>query len=220
LIATRTGAAVALLLAVVAVALGMTAFMSTVRDEKEKPGRMVQTRLTQAYAGDPVSFPLDEFYIGHDSNGRLRALYVYPPGFYGHTRGCKVVWSPDEFIAPDHGPGLFVDPCGGARFDRDGMLVAGPADHGLDYFATVLGVEGMFVDTRTLYCGRPYQAPSVTPQPAVATPPALSSGTPIPTATATATDTPLPTATGSATATRTPDRGPLKCDRVKNTSKR
>lgn len=193
MIRTRFGVAAAVLISIAALALGIVAFMSTVRDDSPTVGRMVQTRLTNEYTGPFVSFPLDEFWIGPGHDGRLHAFYAYPPGYYGHMRGCKVVW--DNAATLDvadgtFGPGLFLDPCGGARFTRQGELVGGPADRGLDYFETSAGVEGTFVDTRTLRCGL---------TPGAASPPPAMTNTPAPSETRTATAA----AGGTATATRT-----------------
>ncbi len=156
MISTRIGAALALLLSVVAVALAVAAFMATIRDDGPTIGRFVQTRLANDYRGAPAQFPIDEFFAGLDSQGVIRAYYSYPPGYFGHVRGCKIVWDPTavvEGIGGRAGPGLYVDPCGGARFDRDGALVFGSADRGLDFFATSAAVDGVLVDTRKLYCG-------------------------------------------------------------------
>ncbi|MEX0750000.1 MAG: hypothetical protein WD359_04250, partial [Dehalococcoidia bacterium] len=141
----RFAVALALLLAVAAVIVGAAAFVMAWADEADDTGRLVSTRITLSYEGDPVLFPLDDFYFARGGDERMRALYVYPPGFFGHTRGCKVVWIADEDIdgPGGAGPGYFVDPCGGARFSRDGSLAAGPADRGLDYFETQPGVEGI-----------------------------------------------------------------------------
>ena len=49
--------------------------------------------------------------------------------------------------------GAFVEPCGGASFDRDGTWLSGPAERGLDEFKTAPGIDGVIVDTRELYCG-------------------------------------------------------------------
>src|SRR5690348_12672913 len=92
LIGTRFAVAVALLLSLVAVALGVGTLMATIRDDGPQTGRVVQTRLTSAYTGDPLLFPIDDFYMSRGSDGRMRALYVYPAGFFGHERGCRVVW--------------------------------------------------------------------------------------------------------------------------------
>jgi len=154
LISTRIGVAFALLLAVAGVAIGTTAFFAAERKTDDITGRLVQSRATNEYDGPPLAFPLDEFLIGRGSDGVLHAFYAYPPGYFGHVRGCKIVWDNIGVVATPHaGPGLYVDPCGGARFDRDGKLVSGPADRNLDYFATTAGVEGTIVDTRELYCG-------------------------------------------------------------------
>jgi hypothetical protein len=229
MVSARVGASLALLIAIGALALSLVAFMSTIRDETLKPGRLVQTRVNSDYLGGPILFPVDDFYIGYNSDFDFRAWYVFPPGFYGHMRGCEIVWDPDAVVERSdgtEGPGLFVDPCGGARFNRDGELVAGPADRGLDWFATEPGVEGVIVDTRTLYCGlgfvaEPTWTPSITPTitstptitPTQTLPPFGPTSTPIPT------DTPSITPTISATATPTqptPTNTPegAKCDRV------
>ena len=233
MIGTRVATTIALLLSVAALALAVVAFMATIRDEEMQPGRLVDTRVGSSYTGGPVLFQIDDFYMSRDGSGTLHALYVYPPGYSGHTRGCRVVWDDAdtvEFGEETIGPGVFIDPCRGARFDRDGTLVAGPADRGLDYFEMEAGIDGYVVDTRTLFCGPPYEPAEpeqATPEPTVtrtATPtaPALPTGT-----TATATTTVSPTVTRTPTATRTsavdvatetPE--PEECDRVTNESRR
>jgi hypothetical protein len=172
-ITTRAGAALALLLSIAAVAFAIVAFMSTVRDNGDTTGRLVQTRLTNDSDGAPTLFPVDDFFIGRGSDSRMHAFYVYPPGFYGHTRGCKVIWDPAAAVDTPlrkAGPGLYVEPCGGAKFDRDGALVDGPADRGLDYFATQPAVDGIIVDTKRLICGAEFvvadtPSPDETPEP-------------------------------------------------------
>lgn len=234
MIGTRFAAALALLLSLAAVALAVTAFMATLRDEELKPGRLVQTRVTGQYEGDPISFPLDDFYASRDANGDFYALYLYPPGYYGHARGCRVIYIPGDIVETAGGavgPGLFVDPCGGARFGRDGALISGPADRGLDYFEFEAAVEGWLVDTRTLYCGAPYREPTPQPQPpASATPPSPPPATAIPPRPGvilpTETPSPLPTGTATPSSTPTPaaspteDNGPEKCDRATGSSRR
>jgi hypothetical protein len=195
LISTRFGVVVSLLLAVAALALAIVAFMSTVRDDGPIRGRLVQSQITNEYDGAPVVFTIDDFFIGRGTDSVLHAFYVYPPGYYGHARGCKIVWDPAATVATvatpagPQGPGLFVDPCGGARFTRDGKLVSGPADHDLDFFATSAAVDGTVVDTRRLLCGAGI----------------VSSATP-------AEDEP--------TATPTPEPGTKTCDRVSPDTKR
>jgi hypothetical protein len=163
LIGSRTGAALALTLSVVAVALGLFATLAALRDdEDERPGRLVQTRITPGSSEQPVLFALDGFYMSTGDDGRLRALYVYPPGFFGHNRGCAVEWQPFASVQDAERPGLFVDPCGGARFDRNGALIDGEADRGLDEFATEPGIEGVIVDTSVLYCGSSGDTPDDT----------------------------------------------------------
>lgn len=211
----RFAIAVSLLLAIAAVIVGAAAFMMAWVEEDDETGRLVSTRITNSYEGDPVLFPLDDFYFARGRDEKMRALYVYPPGFFGHTRGCKVVWIADEDIdgPGGDGPGYFVDPCGGARFTADGLLAAGPADRGLDYFQTQPGVEGIVVDTRTLWCGPLYElptpVPTETPTPFVE--PTFGSATPSPSVTpfGAATATPSPTETATATGTRTATGSPI-----------
>lgn len=183
--------------------------MSTVRDDSVKPGRLVQSRLTNEYTGQPVLFPLDEFFAGADSAGHIRAFYTYPPGYFGHARGCKIVWDNAAVVDTEKGrvgPGLYLEPCGGSHFNRDGELVSGPADHGLDEFTTQAGVEGVFVDTRKLFCGPNYVPP--TPAPATATAQA-----------ATATVVALTATPPIATPTLEGTPAPRTCDRASPNSK-
>jgi len=176
LIGTRFAVACALVLSLAAVAVGVAALMATIRDDGPQTGRLVQTRLTNAYTGDPLFFPVDDFYMSRASDGRLRALYVYPAGFFGHERGCRVVWDGTTTLtlgASTKGPGLFLDPCSGARFDRDGTLLAGPADRDLDEFTMSAVPDGLLVDTRKLYCGAAPESastPSIFATPTPATP--------------------------------------------------
>jgi len=169
LISSRTGAAAALGVSVLALAFGAFALLAALRDDEDpSAGRLVQTRLTASDAA-PVLFELDGFYASTGSDGKLRALYVYPPGYFGHGRGCRVEWRPFE-PPPAEGeqPGLFIDPCGGARFDRSGALVGGPAERGLDEFRTEPGIEGVIVDTSVLYCGADASAPMARATPTAA----------------------------------------------------
>jgi hypothetical protein len=215
----------ALLLSIAAVSLATVAFMSTLRDEEDKPGRLVQTRLTQDYTGDPQLFPVDDFYIGPSNDNELRAFYVYPPGFFGHQRGCRIVWDGSAAVDTPNGPqgpGLYVDPCGGARFNRDGELIDGPADRGLDEFETGPSPEGVVVDTRELLCGERYRPPAVAGAPPSVPPPTVDTPAASP---AGPTLTPTPTATPTATATITPSPTPTtegreRCERVSANSRR
>jgi hypothetical protein len=175
LIGTRLAVALALALSVAAVALGVYAVFASWRDDDDPPGRAVQTRLTRDFQGEPLVFPLDDFYASRGADGRLYALYVYPPGYFGHVRGCRVIWDGSAVTSVDgrsFGPGLFIDPCGGARFARDGALISGPADRGLDRFPTSAGIEGTVVDTHELLCGPvvPTPTPTASPRPRTVTP--------------------------------------------------
>jgi hypothetical protein len=221
-IGTRTATALAFLLSIVGVAVGVTAIALSLRDDGDDTSNLLQTRIDRV-DGDPIPFPLHDFYLSGDSQGVPRALYMYPPGYYGHVRGCKVVWLADDSVEVDGravGPGLFVDPCGGARFERDGRLVAGPADRGLDWFSTRTEIGGAVVDLDRLQCGSPGRTdvpvipapsatippntpqPARTPGPATLTPTATQSPTAVPTVT--------PTTTNTITATPESD----ECERV------
>ena len=208
-VSSRVGASIAVVLSIGALTLAIVAFMSTVRDDSVHPGRLVQSRLTNEYTGEPVLFPLDDFYVGRDSDFHIRALYIHPPGYYGHDRGCKVVWDNTATMETEKGrvgPGLYLEPCGGSHFDRDGLLVSGPADRGLDSFATLPAVDGVVVDTRRLICGFDYVPP--TPGPATATVRAATASVEA------LTETPVPSAT--------PIEGtpaPRTCERVSPNSK-
>jgi len=165
----RFGAAAALLLSVSAVGVAVAALMATLRDDRGDRGRVINTLVSVEAATDAVLFPLDNLYIVRDGSGDVHALYVYPPGFFGHVRGCRVVWdgAAPATADPAATPGIFIDPCSGARFARDGALLGGPADRGLDYFELLPGVDGVIVDTRKLYCGAAGIAgatPTATPQ--------------------------------------------------------
>lgn len=223
IVTTRIGAALALVAALAALAFAIVAFMSTVRDDTPTRGRLVQSRLTNEDGGAPLLFPLDEFYIGRDSSGHQRAFYLYPPGFYGHNRGCKIVWddlATAEMQTGRVGPGLYIDPCSGARFDRDGELISGPADRGLDEFLTQPGVEGVIVDTRKLVCGAEYiPPPTFTPQPATATVEAATASVVAKTASVIArTESPVPSVTPRPTVEGTPER--TTCERVSPDTKK
>lgn len=177
MINTRFAVVVAVALSIAAIALGLIALMAQVRNDDTHRGRLVDTRLTNTYTGEPMLFPLDDFYAVRGDDGRLHAWYVYAPGYSGHVRGCRLVWNADAGVDATpaaRASGLFVDPCGGARFDRDGRLIAGPADRGLDYFATSPSVDGIIVDTKRLLCGAAAVAAAVrsttpTPAPTVTT---------------------------------------------------
>src|SRR5574338_643980 len=144
------------MLAIAALAVGGSALVADLRDDGAAGGRLVQTRISNKLTGDPVLFPLDDFYMTPDGAGRVNAIYIHPPGFFGHNRGCKVVWQADAVVPLSGrraGPGLFTDPCSGAHFDRTGSLVNGSADRALDRFPMTPEPDGFLVDTRVLLCG-------------------------------------------------------------------
>jgi hypothetical protein len=229
LIGTRTATALAFILSIAALALGVTALALSLREDDDGLPEQIQTGIDRV-DGDPVPFPLYDFYLSGDERGVPRALYMYPPGYYGHIRGCKVLWVASDVVeiaGERAGPGLFVDPCGGARFDRVGRLVAGAADRGLDRFDVATEVGGAIVSLDVLYCGEeaPTDVPvvpvlSATPSPAPTAPspplvvtPAPPGATATPTASATASAT--PSATASSTPSQTPVAEPTaECDRV------
>jgi hypothetical protein len=161
--------------------------------------------------------------LSGDSQGVPRALYMYPPGYYGHVRGCKVLWLAGDSVEVDGravGPGLFVDPCGGARFERDGRLVAGSADRGLDGFSTRTEIGGAIVDLARLLCGPQGRTDvPVIPASSATIPPTAPSGGRTPgaatlTATPTHSPTTVPTSTPTDTATHPVTSEPDECERV------
>jgi hypothetical protein len=214
-IGTRTATALAFLLSIAAVAFGVVALAVSLRDD-EDGSNLVQTRVDRV-DGAPVPFPLHDFYLSGDARGVPRALYMYPPGYFGHVRGCKVIWVAEDAIEADGvlvGPGLFVDPCGGARFDREGRLVAGQADRGLDRFDTRSDVGGAVVDISTLRCGIasdgerpvvPAQSPTPSPPPTLPPSPPLAPTVAPPQPQPSLTPTVASSATPSVTATATVD---------------
>ena len=170
MIGVRLGVAFTLVLALAALAVGGAALVGNIRGDGSETGRLVQTRITNRLTGDPVLFLLDDFYMTPDGEGHVLALYVYPPGFFGHNRGCKVLWQHDATALQGgrrFGPGLFTDPCSGAHFDRTGALIDGSADRALDRFAMTPEPDGFLVDTHVLLCGEnlPNGAADVTPTP-------------------------------------------------------
>ena len=173
----------------------------------------------------PAQFDRDadgERVISRGGGGLVTAL----TGLATHRR---VLWVASDTVAVDGllaGPGLFVDPCGGARFDREGRLVAGDADRGLDYFRTYSELGGEVVDLSVLFCGQagPLGVPVVPATPTVPPPPPPPAGTTTPAVplpppgalTASATPTAVPTDTSTPTATPSPQRTaePEACERV------
>jgi len=94
-------------------------------------GRPVQTRVNTDYQGGPILFPIDDFYIGYNSRLEFSAFYAHPPGYYGHQRGCKVIWDPNATIETEAGRDVEQETVAVRnRFGRRGPDGLGdPGDH-------------------------------------------------------------------------------------------
>ncbi|MGD9891660.1 MAG: hypothetical protein AB7R89_17440 [Dehalococcoidia bacterium] len=143
----------------------------------DAPSRIVEAGPPAAYQPNmPISFALDDFYLMALESGEFVALYAYPPGYFGHVRGCRIRWEPDatfsalrpiglppgdELATPNpEGPfepieatGLWVEPCGGSKWDSTRRYLFGPAPRDLDRFPVEVTDAGRIsVDTRRLQC--------------------------------------------------------------------
>lgn len=141
----------------------------------EAQGRIVMAGPRESYMPRmPVPFVLDDFYLMMLDDGEFVALYAFPPGWAGHTNGCRIHWEPEaKFEAYDAGngatplpaaqsrlvsaTGLWIDGCGGSKWDAGGRKLFGPALRDLDRFPVTVTAEGSIrIDTRTLRCtGQP-----------------------------------------------------------------
>jgi plastocyanin len=137
------------------------------------PGRVVEAGPPGAYQPRmPIPFALDDFYLMPLEDGEFIALYAYPPGYFGHVRGCRIRWEPNAAYHAYHAgtgatpvpasqqtlveaTGLWVEGCGGAKWDARGQKLFGPAPRDLDRFPVERTAEGNIrVDTRRLQCSR------------------------------------------------------------------
>jgi hypothetical protein len=117
-------------------------------------GRMVDAGPASALTGrQPKAFPGDGFYLIRLDDGSLAALYVYPPGYFGHAQGCHIRWD----VAPDlnstfNQKDMWMEGCGGSLWDPSGHRLFGPTPRDLDRFAVSIRDGRLLVDTRRLIC--------------------------------------------------------------------
>jgi hypothetical protein len=100
----------------------------------------------------PKAFSKDGFDLIRLDDGRFVALYVYPPGYFGHAQGCTIRWNPVPNLDSNfHEPALWMEGCGGALWDPSGHYLFGPS-RDLDQFPVTVHAGHVFVDTRQLQC--------------------------------------------------------------------
>lgn len=75
-----------------------------------------------AVGSPPVNYPKVKFWLTHTEQG-VKAIYKVCTHL-----GCLYNWSDQE--------GIFICPCHGSQFDRDGRYIQGPAPRDLDVFIT------------------------------------------------------------------------------------
>jgi len=84
----------------------------------------------------PVEIPAGKFAWVNNGEGVAAISQVCP------HMGCVLAWQAQE--------GQFQCPCHGSKFDREGSVVHGPAEHPLTYLeVTALDAEGRVVDRTT-----------------------------------------------------------------------
>src|SRR6185312_2739911 len=83
------------LLALVALLMAVTALLVALRRSPPTPGRLLQLAPTRSYTvRSPIPYTLDDFQLMKLDDGSFVALYIYPPGMFGHTQGCTIRWEP------------------------------------------------------------------------------------------------------------------------------
>ncbi len=84
----------------------------------------------------PVEIPVGKFAWVRNAQGAAAISQVCP------HMGCVLAWQTQA--------GGFQCPCHGSRFDKEGRVVHGPADHPLNYLeVTALDASGRVVDRTT-----------------------------------------------------------------------
>ena len=139
-----------------AVMLASTALAVSLLHSHDTPGRVVQ--FEPAFEDfpllDPLEFPLDDFYLMRVGGDEFVALYVYPPGFFGHVRGCRLHWEPQTKF--DGVTGVWTEGCSGSKWDARGRHLFGPPGRDLDRFPVRVTRRGgrweVQIDTRRLQC--------------------------------------------------------------------
>jgi hypothetical protein len=161
---------VPLVLTGVALLLAATALVVSLRRTAPAPGRLLELAPPQSYtARQPIPYVLDDFELMKLDDGSFVALYMYPPGFFGHTQGCTIRWNPDATFGATQYPsgatpgplgqgvevsavGLWDEGCGGSKWDATGQKLFGPAPGDLDRFPVTVRAGRVWVDTRKFGC--------------------------------------------------------------------
>jgi hypothetical protein len=159
-----------LVLAGLALLLAAAALGLSLRRTTQGPRRLLELAPPQSYtARQPIPYTLDDFELMKLDDDSFVALYMYPPGFFGHTQGCTIRWHPETtFHATQYpngatpGPsgqgvevsavGLWDEGCGGSKWDVAGHKLFGPAPGDLDRFPITVRDGRVWVDTRHLSC--------------------------------------------------------------------
>lgn len=88
-------------------------------------------------------------YIVHDRDGQWYAWYQRDP-----RTSCVFSWQPAEQ--------LFIDPCHGSAYGRNGEYVRGPSARNLNGFRVAVGTDGsLAIDPRTFTIGKSVQSTGV-----------------------------------------------------------
>ena len=147
--------------ALIALGLGSAALAVSLMHSHDSRGRVVQIELAPEDLPPliPVDFPLDDFALMRVEGDQFVALYVYPPGFFGHVRGCRVHWEPHTTYDGDtEHPviGIWTEGCSGAKWNARGRRLFGPPGRDLDRFPARVVQKGerwvVRVDTQDLQC--------------------------------------------------------------------
>lgn len=152
-------------LAGLAVLLAAAALVVSVLRRPAAPGRVLELAPPNSYtARQPIPYTLDDFELMKLDDGSFVALYVYAPGFFGHTQGCTIRWqtnTPNAQVSQNGGPlqpapnavfNFWDEGCGGSQWDAAGHEIFGPAPGDLDRFPVSLRSGRVWVDTRHLIC--------------------------------------------------------------------
>lgn len=104
--------------------------------------------VASARSADPQRYTIDkaDFYLAWIDGAPL-ALSASTPSAQGGD-SCQVRWSQEER--------LFVDPCGGSRFLRDGGYKYGPAPRSLSRFSVRIAGDRLEIDPAHIQPGAPH----------------------------------------------------------------
>jgi cytochrome b6-f complex iron-sulfur subunit len=156
------GALAGTLILVVALVVVFGAFAQPSRDVGEPSARLYVGDAGKYQVGQPVVFPEGRFWLVKQADGSFIAL-----SWKSTHLGCTVPWRETlSFTDPRDGAtkqGWFRDPCHGATWDVNGVLVAGTAPRDLDRYPVEVEGSSVYVlaTARLLIRGEPrtYAAP-------------------------------------------------------------